>query len=120
MNWNCANVLLGVGDSFSFDGAKGFIAAAKQNGIDVCLEHNFNLGSKDVTQVIKTVISRNCCKVTVTFAPYSDYAALLLEARKQNYDGEWILGSNAGNGVNEILKNIGNNHEIMRGVSGFT
>ena len=108
-----------MGNSFSTSGATNFTRAAKANDIEVYPE-NYHPG-ESMTQVIENVIDANKCEVIVVFATYSDYSALLLEAHKQGYKGEWILGSNSGDGVYAILQGLGKElgtekaYEILRG-----
>ena len=112
-------------DSFSKAGGAAFKKAAEDKGMDV-YEENYQSESKDMTQVIQKIITERRCKATVVFGEYADYSALLLAAHEKGWIGEWIMGSNFVNGVDEIrakLKesNIGpkNVDKILDGVYGF-
>ena len=114
--WKCANVLIGVGDSFSFFGAQAFKKAAEAEGIDICLEESYQSKSSDVSTTISNLKKARCCKVIVVFAQVQDYRTLLLEARKQKYAGQWFFGSNVGHSVENILKDAGPKpYELLKG-----
>ena len=105
-NWTCVNVLVGVGDPYSTDAAKAFEMAAKDNQIDVCTKANYEAGSLDMTTPIKQIIDSRCCLVTMVFGQTQDISSLLLEAHKQRYAGEWIMGDNAMGSVDTIVNNL--------------
>lgn len=113
LKWTCANVLSGVGDSFSTFGAQAFIEEAEKNDDFTVCETNYNPGSGDMDKTsgdmdktIKLMKVQGCCKATVVFAQIIDYPELLRAAYDNEWEGEWILGSNVGNGIEEIINNL--------------
>ena len=127
-NWTCANVLIDAGDSFSKAGGEAFVKAAKHRKIQV-QEESFKSESKNMKPVIQKIIKKKFCKATVIFGAYPDYSTLLLEAHnyKQEYRGEWIMGSNFGNGFNKIRYDLEKSNisssdidNILNGLCGFT
>ena len=127
-NWTCANVLIDAGDSFSKAGGKAFMKAAEAKNIKV-QEESFKSESKDMEQVIQKIIKKKFCKATVIFGAYADYSTLLMEAHnyKPEYCGEWIMGSNFGNGFNKIRYDLEKSNisssdidNILNGLCGFT
>lgn len=120
-NWPCANVLIGVGDSFSTSGAEVFESAAKSNGIDICMKANYKPGSSDMKAPIKRIMANRCCLVTVVFGQDQDISSLLLEAHKQNYKGEWVMSENVIGGLDGIIGDLKKHldessiHKLLRG-----
>ena len=90
--WKCANVLVGVGDPFSSSAAEAFELAAIEKGIDVCAKVKYVAGSSDMTASIRQIVKGGCCQATVVFARAQDLVSLFLEADRQHYAGEWIVG----------------------------
>lgn len=121
-NWSCANLLIGVGDSFSTSGAKDFEVIAKRNGIDICMKANYETGSSDMKAAIKRIMENRCCLVTVLFGQNQDIASLLLEAHRQKYKGEWVMGENMIGGLDGIIANLKRRldessiHKLLRGM----
>ena len=121
-NWGCANVLAGVGDPYSTAAAKAFESAAIDNQIDVCTKANYEAGSSDMTAPIKQIINKRCCLVTVVFGQTQDVSSLLLEAHRQNYAGEWIMGDSVMRSLDTIVNNLnkhldeGSTHRLLRGM----
>ena len=91
-NWKCANVLIGMGDSYSSAGAAAFEKAAKKNGINVCSKSTYEPNSADMEITIQDMMSKRCCLLTVLFAQPKDIVSILFEAHKQHYAGEWLMG----------------------------
>ena len=121
-NWRCANVLIGVGDPHSTDAAKAFESAAEDNNIDVCTKANYESDSSEMAAPIKQIIGNRCCLVTVVFGQARDISSLLLEAHRQNYAGEWIMGDNVIGSLDSIVKDLNNRlderstHKLLRGM----
>ena len=90
--WPCANVLIGAGDSYSTGGAQAFEEAAAAKKINVCTQVKYVSGSGDMVAAMKEIIDKRCCLATVVFGQAQDLASLFLEAHKQHYPGEWIVG----------------------------
>ena len=90
--WKCANVLIGVGDPFLTSAAEAFGLAAKEKGIDVCAKVKYVAGSSDMEASIRQIVKEGCCQATVVFAQAPDLVSLFLEANRQHYAGEWIVG----------------------------
>ena len=72
---------------------------------------------------IKQIMDARCCLVTVVFGQTQDLAALLLEAHKQNYDGEWVMGDNIMASLDGIFNDLERNldepssvHELLTGM----
>ena len=136
-NWKCANVLIDPGSSFSSAGGEAFVKAAEAKNIKVD-KKTFKSESKRIEEVIEEIVNKQRCKATVVFGEYADYSALLREAHKQRYRGEWIMGSNFGNGVDTIRYELkkysekpsekpsdidersGDIDEMLNGLCGFT
>ena len=125
-NWGCANVLVGVGDPYSTAAAKAFESAAIDNQIDVCTKANYEAGSSDMAAPIRQIINNRCCRVTVVFGQTQDLSSLLLEAHRQNYAGEWIMGDNIMGSLDTIVNDLNNNHldeisthRLLRGMFEF-
>ena len=121
--WECANVLIGVTDQFSSAGARAFESAAEAKGIDVCAKAEFDPGSPNMKVTIKKIISAACCRATVVFAQSADLVSLLLEAKEQQYDGEWIVGDSVVGSLLDIIDDLKNRlssesevHELLRGL----
>ena len=125
-NWRCANVLVGVGDPYSTAAAKAFELAAEDNNIDVCTKANYKSGSSEMAAPIKQIIDNRCCLVTVVFGQARDTSSLLLEAHRQNYAGEWIMGDDVMGSldtiVNDLNKHLGKRptHKLLRGMFELT
>lgn len=123
-NWPCANVLTGSGDPYSTAGAEGFISAAIDKKIDVCTKVKYISGSRDMQAAIEEIMSTKCCRVTVVFGQAQDLASLFLEAHKQRYDGEWVVGDNLIAAVDDIVADLKKHldddsaHKLLRGVYG--
>ena len=123
--WGCANVLAGVGDPFSTAAAKAFESAAVDNKIDVCTKANYEAGLSDMAAPIRQIIENRCCLVTVVFGQIRDLSSLLLEAHRQNYAGEWIVGGNVMGSLDTILNDLneqldeGSTHKLLRGTFDF-
>ena len=73
--------------------------------------------------VIKEIMDNRCCLVTVVFAQTQDLAALLLEAHKQNYNGEWFMGDNIKGALDTVVNRLKKNldepssvHELLTGM----
>ena len=114
--------MIAEGDSYSTAGAKAFESAAIDSQIDVCTKVSFQSSSRNVRPVIKEIMDNRCCLVTVVFGQAQDLASLLLEAHKQNYDGEWIMGDSIKGSVdtivNDLKKHLGEPssvHKLLRG-----
>ena len=106
LNWTCINILVGVGDPYSFDAANAFEAAAIDNKIYVCTKVNYQPGSLDMAKPIKQIIDDRCCQVTVVFGQPQDISSLLLEAHKQRYAGEWIMGDDVMGSLATIVNHL--------------
>ena len=125
-NWKCANVLVGVGDSYSITGAEAFEAAAIENNIDVCTKANYERGSSNMEEAIKQIMDKICCLVTVVFGQPQDISSLLLEAHAQGYTGEWIISDSILNSLDTVVDNLNKHlgesptHELLRGTFGFS
>ena len=121
-NWRCANVLSGLGDSFSSAGATAFELAAVENKIDVCTKATYEAGSMDMKAPIKRIMDNNCCRVTVLFGQTQDMSSLLLEAHRQKYPGEWIMSENVMATLDGVVNNLKNHldeptiHKLLRGI----
>ena len=122
MKWKCANLLVGVGDSFSVAAATAFESAATANGINICTKANYDSGSSDMTAPIKQIMTNRCCLVTVLFGLGRDIAPLLMEARAQRYDGEWVINENIKNSLHTITRDLKRHldepsiHRLLRGM----
>ena len=116
---------MGVGDSYSIAGADAFEAAAIENGIDICAKANYEAGSSKMRTAISQIIEKRCCLATVVFAEAEDISALLLEAHRQHYAGEWIMGDAIMDNLSEILKYLNKQldersiHKLLNGMFGF-
>ena len=69
-------------------------------------------------------MDNRCCLVTVVFGKTQDLASLLLEAHKQNYNGEWIMGDNIKGSLDTIANDLKKHldepssvHELLTGMS---
>ena len=124
-NWRCANVLVGVGDPYSTAAAKAFESAAIDNQIDVCTKANYETGSLNMKTPIEQIIDNRCCLVTVVFGQSQDISSLLLEAHRQNYAGEWIIGENVMGSLDTIVNDLSKHldeastHKLLRGTFGL-
>ena len=72
---------------------------------------------------IKQIMDARCCLVTMVFGQTQDLAALLLEAHKQNYNGEWVMGDNIMASLDGIFNDLERNldepssvHELLTGM----
>ena len=121
-NWTCANVLVGVGDPYSTAAAKAFEMAAKDNKIYICTKANYETGSLDMAAPIKQIVDNSCCRATVVFGQTQDLSSLLLEAHRQNYAGEWIMGDNIMGSLDTIVKDLNkqidehSTHKLLKGM----
>ena len=122
-NWTCVNVLSGSGDPYSTAAAKAFESAAIDNQIDVCTRATYQAGCGKMEAPIKQIMDARCCLVNMVFGQAQDLAALLLEAHKQNYKGEWIMGDNIQASLDAVLNDLERNlddpssvHEVLRGM----
>ena len=121
-NWTCANLVIAEGDSYSTAGGKAFESAAIASQIDVCTKVSFQSASTNVKPVIKEIMDNRCCLVTVVFGKTQDLASLLLEAHKQNYDGEWVMGDNIKGSLDTVVNDLKKNlepssvHELLTGM----
>ena len=57
----------------------------------MCTEAKYETNSKDMSRAIEKIIY-NCCTATVLFGATQDVASLFVEAQKQAYEGEWLVG----------------------------
>ena len=121
-NWTCANVLIGAGDPYSTAGAQAFQLAALANKIDVCIKAEYVSGSGDMEGAIKDILDKKCCRVTVVFGQTQDLTSLFLEAHKQHYNGEWVVGDELLVNSDGIVKDLKRQlpepsvHELLRGM----
>ena len=121
--WKCANVFSGVGNAYSQDAAKDFRLAASKNNIEVCATPVYVSSSGDMHKAINEIMEKKCCKVNVVFGAAQDLAFLFLEAHKQGYDGEWVVGDNVKSSLDSIVNNLKDHldnedtvHKILRGM----
>ena len=121
-NWTCANVLIGAGDPYSTAGAQAFELAALDSKIDVCIKAEYVSGSGDMEGAIKDILDKKCCRVTVVFGQAQDLTSLFLEAHKQHYDGEWVVGDELIVTFDGIVKDLKRQlhepsvHKLLRGM----
>ena len=114
-------MLSGVGDSFSTASAAAFESAATPSGVEVCRKATYEAGSTDMRATIKKIMDKRCCLVTVLFGQAQDISSLLLEAHRQKYMGEWMIGDIIG-GLDGIISDLKNHldepviHELLRGL----
>lgn len=119
--WECANILIGSGDPYSTAGIQSFESAAIKSGIDVVTKVTYEAGSTDMTAPIKKIIDNSACLVTVLFGQAQDLASLLIEAHRQNYAGEWVIGDNIMGTLDGVVKDLKNHlddpaiHKLLRG-----
>lgn len=105
--WTCANVLIGLGDPYSVGGAEAFAKAAGHKRIDVSEEPRYLAGSGgEIAAAIKEIIEKSGCRVTVVFGQAQDLASLFLEAHKQNYGGEWIVGESLVGSLDGVVSEL--------------
>ena len=113
--------MIGSGDPYSTSGAKAFESAAMENDMDICVKATYQSGSTNMQKPIQEITNNNCCLVTVVFAQTQDLASLLLEAHRQNYTGEWVMGKNIIGSFDGVLKDLKNSldepsiHKLLRG-----
>ena len=93
------------------------------NQIDVCTKAHYQAGSGKMEAPIKKIMDNGCCLVTVVFGQTQDLASLLLEAHKQNYNGEWIMGDNIKGSLDGVVNDLERNldepssvHELLTGM----
>ena len=128
-DWQCANVLIGNGDAYSTAAAEEFLLAARSKNIDVCTQAEYVHNSGDMSAAIKKIIDNRCCTVTVVFGQTTDLAALFLEAHKQNYGGEWVVGDWVVSTIDVLINEMKRHsqrmgarlsesqiHEVLRGI----
>ena len=108
-DWRCANVLIGAGDPYSTATTKAFGLAAIDNQINVCTKASYEAGSSDMAAPIEQIINNRCCLVTAVLGQTQDLSSLFLEAHRQNYAGEWIMGDNIMGSLDTIVNDL-NNH----------
>ena len=83
-------------------------------------------GAADVKAPVQEIIAKNCCRVTVVFAQAQDLASIFLEAHKQNYEGEWIVGETVVAAVDGIVAELKTHlpeasvHKLLQGIDTFT
>ena len=124
-NWTCANVLIGLGDPYSIGGAEAFEKAAKDKQIDICKKSRYLASSGDMEPVIEEIIAARCCRVTVVFGQAQDLASLFLEAHRQNFDGEWIVGESLVGLVDDVVNELKTHlpeaevHKSLQGMYAF-
>ena len=62
------------------------------------------------------------CRVNVVFAQNEDLAQLFLEAHKQNYKGEWVVGGSLFGSLSDVARDMKNElknssvYEILQGM----
>ena len=93
------------------------------NQIDVCTKAHYQAGSGNMKAPIKQIVDARCCLVTMVFGQTQDLAALLLEAHKQNYNGEWFMGDNIKSSLDTVVNRLKKNldepssvHELLTGM----
>ena len=74
-------------------------------------------------QAIQQIVGKKCCLVTMVFGQDYDLISLFLEAQKQGYAGEWIVGHNVISSRDHIVKEMMKSnltarsvHEFLRGM----
>lgn len=116
-------MLIGSGDPYSTAGGKAFELAASKMQIEVYVKAKYVSGSRDMKAAIKEIIDKRC-RVTVVFGQAQDLTSLFLEAHKQRYDGEWVVGesiiANLDGVVNDLKRHLAENsvHDLLRGMHG--
>ena len=111
-----------MGDPYSTAAAKAFESAAIANQIDVCAKPKYESGSSNMRTPIKQIVDHKCCLVTVVFGQTRDITSLLLEAHRQNYIGEWIMGDNVMGSLDSIVSDLNKHlgkrstHKLLRGM----
>ena len=114
--------MIGLGDPYSTTGAQAFEMAARKKNINVCTKAQYVSDSGDMRAAINEIMEKKCCKVNVVFGQAQDLASLFLEAHKQAYDGEWVVGDNVINSVDTIMTDLKEHldeasvHNLMQGV----
>ena len=116
---------MGVHDPYSADAAKAFELVAEDKKIDVCLT-KFDANPKSMEAALKEIIAKNCCQLTVVFAQVKDLVSLFLQAHKQQYTGEWIVGNSLVGSVADVVKDLERHdipepavHKLLRGRNEF-
>ena len=111
-----------MGDSYSEVGAAAFVRAASDKGINVCRTSSYQPNSADMETAISRIVQDGCCGLTVIFAQPKDIVSILLEAHKQHYAGEWLMGETAVDsyaniiaGLKEHVGTTSQVYQLMRG-----
>ena len=55
---------------------------------------------------IKQIVDNRCCLVTILMGQIQDVSLLLVEAHRQNYDGEWIMPDGSNIYVDAVVHNL--------------
>ena len=124
--WECANVLQGVGDPVSTGAAKAFALSAIESGIEISTRVTYESGSSDMEAPIKKIMEDKSCLVNFVFGLSQDMSALLLEAHKQKYAGEWIVSENIIASLDSIVTDMKNHldepsvHQLLQGACGLS
>ena len=129
-NWRCATVLFSKDDPYSDGAARAFSSAAAANQIEVCKEVQYGNETRKqkepIKEAIREIMENRCCLVTVVFGQSSDLASILLEAHKQNYVGEWVMGDSIkislgtiANDLKQHLDDPSSIHKLLRGMFQF-
>lgn len=117
-NWKCANVLEGSGDGYSIDGAAAFKKAAS---VKICSQI-YTPGSTNMEKYIRDLLNKCTCGVTVVFAKFQDLVSLFVEASKQKYSGEWVVGDSLFSSIDDVVRKMTDKmsessvHEMLRGM----
>ena len=75
---------------------------------------------------IEGIMNKRCCRVNVVFAQAKDLTSLFLEAHKQRYAGEWVVGESIVGALDGIVTDLRRHlaepsvHELLRGMHEFT
>ena len=133
-DWGCANVLSGIHDAYSIDGAKDFRIAAKNEGIDVCPVSYTTAKSDDLddmNQTIKRLTTSDCgcsvcrCRVNVAFGQPGALISLFKAAHLQKYKWQWLVGDSEFGSFDDVVQNLTNHrgedgddslHKIPQGI----
>ena len=114
-------------DSFSKYGARAFKAAIKAihgKGFNLCTV-GYTAGNPDMKKTIRQLVTDpdGCaCRVNVVFAQTVDLVQLFLEAHKQNYKGEWVVGGSLFGSLSDVARDMKNElknssvYEILQGM----
>ena len=115
LNWTCANVLESSGDSFSFFGARAFttaINAVNRSDFKLCTVGYKSGDPDDIEKAIRELHKNKkpdglcACQVNVVFAQNADLVQLFLEAHKQNYKGEWVVGDSLLGSLADVARDM--------------